>query len=277
MATVQELLRAARELPGESPGRDVEVLLGHCLGRPRAWLYAWPEAPVEGEGLARFESLLAQRRRGVPVAYLTGRREFWTLELAVDRHTLIPRPETESLVEWALALANPAQAAVLDLGTGSGAIALALASERPRWRLTAVDASEVALGVARANATRLGLQRVEFLLSDWYRAVAGRRFHLLLANPPYVGADDPHLAQGDLRFEPRAALVAPEEGMADLARLVRGAPAHLHPGGHLLLEHGCEQGEQVRRLLLEAGFSEVETRLDMAGRERVSGGRRRAQ
>ena len=277
MATVQELLRRAGELPGDEPRRDREILLGHCLDRSRTWLYAWPDAEVTEEQAARFRQLLALRRSGTPVAYLTGRREFWSLDLEVNPQTLIPRPETETLVEWALSLPLPAVAEVLDLGTGSGAIALALASERPRWRVSAVDASAGALQVARANAGRLGLQRVTFLASDWYAALAGRRFDLLVSNPPYIDPDDPHLARGDLRFEPRAALVAPGSGMADLARLAAGAPAHLRPGGWLLLEHGYGQGAPVRALLAEAGFLAVQTRRDLAGRERVSGGARDAE
>ena len=277
MATVQELLRRAGELPGDEPRRDREILLGHCLDRSRTWLYAWPDAEVTEEQAARFRQLLALRQSGTPVAYLTGRREFWSLDLEVNPQTLIPRPETETLVEWALSLPLPAVAEVLDLGTGSGAIALALASERPRWRVSAVDASAGALQVARANAGRLGLQRVTFLASDWYAALAGRRFDLLVSNPPYIDPDDPHLARGDLRFEPRAALVAPGSGMADLARLAAGAPAHLRPGGWLLLEHGYGQGALVRALLAEAGFLAVQTRRDLAGRERVSGGVRDAE
>lgn len=277
MATVQELLRLAGELPGDAPRREGEILLGHCLGRSRTWLYAWPDAEVSEEQAAKYGQLLAQRRGGAPVAYLTGRREFWSLDLEVSAQTLIPRPETETLVEWALALPLPDAAEVLDLGTGSGAIALALASERPRWRVWAVDASDGALQVARANAARLGLQRVTFLASDWYAALDGGRFDLLVSNPPYIDPDDPHLARGDLRFEPRAALVAPGSGLADLARLVTGAPRHLRPGGWLLLEHGWEQAPPVRALLSESGFVSVETRRDLAGRERVSGGCRDAE
>ena len=277
MATVQELLRRAGELPGDAPRREGEILLGHCLDRSRTWLYAWPDAEVSEEQAAQFGRLLAQRRRGTPVAYLTGRREFWSLELEVSPQTLIPRPETETLVEWALALPLPDDAEVLDLGTGSGAIALALASERPRWRMWAVDASEGALQVARANAGRLGYQRVTFLASDWYAALDGRRFDLLVSNPPYIDPDDPHLDRGDLRFEPRGALVASASGLADLAHLVAGATRHLRPGGWLLLEHGWEQAAPVRALLTKTGFRSIETRRDLAGRERVSGGCRDAE
>ena len=273
MASVRELLRRADQLHGDSPRRDAEVLLGHCLGRNRSWLYSWPEAEVAAGDEEQFLHLLGERQRGMPVAYLTGRREFWSLPLKVNEHTLIPRPETETLVQWALELSLPAAAAVLDLGTGSGAIALALASERPQWGVTAVDRSGEALQVARDNSRQLGLSEICWLRSDWYTGLAGARFDLLVSNPPYVEPADPHLEAGDLRFEPSSALVAGAGGLADLASIVDGAGDHLHPGGWLLLEHGFGQGPAVRRLLVEAGFSEVATRQDIGGQDRVSGGR----
>jgi release factor glutamine methyltransferase len=235
MATVQELLRAGSDLPTQCARRDVEILLGHCLNKPRSWLYTWPQKDVAPERAKHFEQLLAQRAKGLPVAYLTGERDFWTLRLAVNNATLIPRPETETVVSWALELPLPDTAAVVDLGTGSGAIALAVASERPAWQVTAVDVSVEALEVARANAVTADLQHVSFLLSNWYEALAGRRFNLLLANPPYIDRGDPHLDRGDLRFEPRAALVSPQGGFGDLRVLIAGAADSARPAFPLLM------------------------------------------
>jgi len=272
MATVQEALRCTADIPGDSPVRDVEILLGHCLGKPRAWLYTWPEHELDHATAGRFKALLQRRRAGEPVAYLVGRRDFWSLSMAVDASTLIPRPETETLVEWALALNLPDTAPVLDLGTGSGAIALALASERPGWDVTGVDASNGALALACRNARENHLQRVEFLVSDWYAAVADRRFGLVVSNPPYIEPGDTHLTQGDVRFEPPSALVAEEQGLADIRTIIESAPRHLQSGGWLLLEHGCDQGAAVRALLAERGFTGVATRRDLGSRERVTGG-----
>tara|TARA_R110002073_G_scaffold92997_3_gene217586 strand:- start:7153 stop:7986 length:834 start_codon:yes stop_codon:yes gene_type:complete len=272
MSTVQELLRSGADLPSDSARRDTEILLCHCLGKSRAWLYTWPEKTVAADCERRFTQLLAERRRGRPVAYLIGEREFWSLTLTVNEATLIPRPETETLVAWVLELALPDDARVLDLGTGSGAIALAVAAERPLWQVTAIDSSADALEVVRANAARHGLQRVSIVQSDWYQSVRHDRFDALLANPPYIDSGDPHLTRDDVRFEPRAALVSAQRGLADLRHLITGAPAQLREGGWLLLEHGFDQAQAVRSMLCGAGFSGVDTRCDAAGLERISGG-----
>ncbi|MEQ8515454.1 MAG: peptide chain release factor N(5)-glutamine methyltransferase [Chromatocurvus sp.] len=273
MATVQALLREASGLPSDDPRRDAEVLLGHCVQRPRSWLYAWGEQAVDDATAAHYRRLLAGRRSGVPVAYLIEQREFWSLSLRVTAATLIPRPDTECLVARALALPLPAVARVLDLGTGSGAIALALATERPDWRVVAVDADAAALAVARENAAALAPGRVELLQSNWFAALAAQRFDLVVANPPYIASADRHLDEGDLRFEPQGALVSGERGLDDLAHIIARAPSHLAADGFLLLEHGWEQAAEVGRLLTAAGFSDVTTCRDYGGNERVSGGR----
>lgn len=257
----------------DSPRADAEALLAHVLARPRSFLRAWPEVPIAPEAAARFLTLVERRMHGEPVAYLSGRRGFWTLELEVTPATLIPRPETERLVELALArLPDGQRLRVADLGTGSGAIALALAAERPQIEVTATDASPAALEIARANAARLGLGNVGFACGDWCAALTGC-FVLIASNPPYLAEADAHLDRGDLRFEPRTALAAGADGLSDLRRIIDSAAEHLAPGGWLLLEHGHDQGESVPTLLRAAGYHEVECVTDLAGRPRVSLGR----
>jgi len=266
------LLAQAADLPGDSPRLDAELLLASAIGKPRSHLLAWPERTVSRQQLTRYEELLGQRRRGIPVAYLLGRREFWNIELAVSDATLIPRSATETLVEWALALDVPAAASVLDLGTGSGAIALALAASRAAWAVTACDASTAALDVACDNAKQLQLERVEFVVSNWFANLKPRRFSLIVANPPYIAEQDPHLEAGDLRFEPRSALVAGVDGLSDIRRIAADAPVWLAPHAWLLIEHGAGQGEAVRAVLRDSGLQHIETRRDLEGHERVSGG-----
>lgn len=270
-ARVDTLLRAARVRlqPGEA-----ELLLAHVLERPHAWLYAHDDARVPDDLAERFAGMVQRREAGEPIAYLTGARGFWRFDLAVTPATLIPRPETERLVELALERISPAIGiSVADMGTGSGAIALALACERPRARVVASDVSADALAIARANARALNLDNVEFRQGDWWTALAGERFGLVASNPPYIAAGDPHLDEGDLRFEPAAALASGVDGLDAIRTIVAGAPAHLEPGGWLLLEHGWDQGAAVRRLLEHAGFADVATREDLEGRDRVTLGR----
>ena len=254
---------------------DAEILLAHVLGKDRTWLFTHADDPIEADAAAQFEALLARRRAGEPVAYLIGQRGFWRFDLEVTPDTLIPRADTECLVEQALArLPNDRPLRLLDLGTGTGAIALALATERPRANVVAVDLSPGAVAVARRNADRLGLAaRVEVREGAWFAPVAGERFDLIASNPPYIEADDPHLAEGDLRFEPRSALASGTDGLDDLRLIVRDAPAHLRPGGWLLVEHGWQQGAAVRALFDAAGFIEIGTERDLEGRDRVTLGR----
>lgn len=272
MTRVGALLRQAQERLTESPSAraDVEIFLSEILGRQRAWLRAFPETPVAAEQLQRFETMVARREQGEPVAYIIGQRGFWTLDLAVTADTLIPRPDTELLVETALELAADTAPAVLDLGTGSGAIALALAAERPAWQLTAVDRSVGALQVARLNGDNNRLKNVQFLQSDWFSALPEQRFGIIVSNPPYVAEGDVHLGQGDVRFEPRTALTSGADGLDDIRHIVAQAPEHLEPQGWLAFEHGYDQGAACRDILIQRGFTRVETRRDLGGHERVS-------
>jgi len=264
-------LKLAR-LPHASPRLEAETLLSFCLEQPRSHLYAWPQRGVPPEALSRFQRLLQRRLTGEPLAYLLGRREFWSLDLLVTPATLIPRPETELLVELALKLLpeHPPQR-VLDLGTGSGAIAAALAWERPGWGLTASDASPATLAVARHNFERLSLGNLRSFLGDWYQALPpGERFHLILSNPPYIPARDPHLGLGDLPWEPRSALAAGPDGLEAIRSIMAGAAERLEPDGWLLLEHGFDQGPSVRALAQQAGLREIRTHTDLEGLERAT-------
>lgn len=274
MATVADAIRdAASRLPGAEARMEAELLLAHALGKPRSWFYAHAGDVMQPREREAFQRLLQRRGEGEPVAQITGRRGFWSLDLTVTRDTLIPRPETELLVEAALArLPRTQPATVVDLGTGTGAIALAVASERPLADVTAVDASAAALEVARDNALEAGVP-VRLLQGDWFSPVAAERFDFVLSNPPYLPDGDPHLQQGDLRFEPRSALASGQDGLDAIRAITAAAPAHLNPGGWLMLEHGHDQGAAVRALLLQAGFTRVATERDLEHRERVTLGR----
>jgi len=271
VTTIRELLAAATA-PGETEARhEAEILLGHALERSRAWLFAHAGFVPDDAARLRFAQLLAARRRGEPVAYLIGHRGFWTLDLAVTPDVLIPRPETELLVELALERIPPdAEFRVADLGTGSGALALAIASERPHARVVATDASAAALAVARGNAQRLGIDNVEFAQGDWCAALGVRRFDLVVSNPPYIATGDAHLGQGDLRFEPSSALAAGADGLDAIRAIAAQARAHLEPGGWLFVEHGFDQGSVVRAVFAANGYADIATARDLEQRERVT-------
>lgn len=266
------------EAGSESPRLDAELLLGEVMGRERTWFYTWGDRELETEagveGIARFEGLLARRAEGHPVAHLLGRREFYGLTLACSPVTLIPRPDTEVMVECALELAEASAGRLLDLGTGTGAIALAFARHRPQWQVLGVDLVEEAVALARHNAEVLDIDNAEFRRSDWFSAVNEHDFALITANPPYLADDDPHLMLGDVRFEPRSALVADHAGLADFMHLIEAAPRHLTAGGYLMLEHGLMQGPEVRSALQSAGYIDVDTLEDLGGRERITLGKR---
>jgi release factor glutamine methyltransferase len=249
--------------------REARLLLAQATGFSEASVLAHPERELPPEAEARFLEFAARRARGEPIAYILGKKEFYGLALAVNPAVLIPRPETELLVELALACA-PTSA--LDLGTGSGAIALVLKRQLPRTHVVAVEASAAALAVARRNAAALALE-VDFRHGRWFEPVPGECFDVVVSNPPYVAEEDPHLDDGDLRFEPHDALVGGPDGLDAIREIIRGAPAHLKPGGRLLLEHGLGQDAAVKSLLLEAGLEGVTTWPDLAGIARVTGGR----
>lgn len=269
--TLADALQAART--AGLPAHEASLLLALVSGRNRTAQIAHPEAPLSPEAANRFKKLLADRLTGQPMAYLTGVREFYSLEFRVTPDVLIPRPETELLVDLALERAPPAAPGhLLDLGTGSGIIAISLSCQRPDLAMTAVDISAAALAVAAQNNTRLG-GHVQFLQSDWYSALPqGLRFDLIMSNPPYIPAGDPHLKQGDLRFEPAHALTDAADGLRHLRSIIQGAPACLQPDGWLLFEHGYDQAPACRQLLAAAGFSQIQSWPDLAGIERVSGG-----
>mgnify|MGYP001577963540 CR=1 FL=1 len=270
MLSIESLLNHANLPESPTPRLDAELLLAHALGKSRSYLHTWPERELPAELIATFEACVARRRSGEPVAYILGRQGFWSLELDVANHTLIPRPDTELLVETALALLPTTPLAVLDLGTGSGAIALALACERPVWQVVGVDRVPEAVALASGNRERLQLNNAVFAESHWFAALAGQRFALIVSNPPYIAAADPHLSQGDVRFEPSSALVAGIDGLDDIRQIIQQAPEHLNAAGWLLLEHGFDQAEAVRDLLDKRGFVQVQSRRDLGGHQRIS-------
>ncbi|BFI70568.1 peptide chain release factor N(5)-glutamine methyltransferase [Yersinia pseudotuberculosis] len=262
-------LAAARFTHSDSPKRDAEILLSFVTGKARTYLLAFGETEITAEHLLWLETLANRREQGEPIAYLVGEREFWSLPLSVSSATLIPRPDTECLVEQALARLPSMPCRILDLGTGTGAIALALASERRDCAVIAVDINADAVALARHNAKKLAIDNVCFLQGSWFEPVSGR-FALIASNPPYIDANDPHLNEGDVRYEPHSALVAAAEGMADLAAIVSQAPGYLEPGGWLMLEHGWQQANAVQERLKNSGFSAVMTCKDYGNNDRVT-------
>ena len=271
MLKVRDALQAAAQRLGERV--DAEVLLAYALSKSRSWLIAHADDLLPAEHASAYAVLVEQREAGEPVAYITGRRGFWSLDLEVTPATLIPRPETELLVELVLQLLPIDKAArVLDLGTGTGAIALAIARERPRAQVTATDASVDALAVAQRNAQRHDIRNVSFAHGDWFAPLGDQRFDVIVSNPPYIESHDPHLNQGDLRFEPITALASGADGLDDIRRIIVDAPRHLASEAWLLFEHGWNQGEAVHMLLRNASFTKVSTTRDLEQRDRVTAG-----
>ncbi|MBM7072845.1 peptide chain release factor N(5)-glutamine methyltransferase [Shewanella sp. 202IG2-18] len=264
----QELMKTS-----DSAQLDAEVCLQHCLNKNRTYLYTWPDKALNQEQWQQFSLMISKRKTGMPVAHIIGEREFWSLPFLVNDTTLIPRPDTEILVETALNLTLPEEARVLDLGTGTGAIALALASERPKWQITAIDKIEDAVKLAQLNRQNLSLPHVEILQSDWFSAVAEQQFDLIVSNPPYIDEDDHHLGEGDVRFEPQSALTAAEHGFADLYFIAEHAKNHLNSNGYLLMEHGYQQGIELREKLEELGYNNVGTVRDFGSNERCTLGK----
>ncbi|WP_298622827.1 peptide chain release factor N(5)-glutamine methyltransferase [uncultured Legionella sp.] len=254
---------------------DAELLLIHVINKNRAYLYAHPEVLLSQEQLEAYQQLVAKRAAGTPIAYLTGFRDFWSLNLKVNEHTLIPRHETELLVELILDLVpDLSNTVILDMGTGSGAIALAIAQERPHWKITACDFSQEALKIAEENAERHKITNISFYHSDWFEHLPPQKYHAIVSNPPYIAEQDPHLNQGDIRFEPLSALASGQEGLADLQYIIQHSFEYLLPDGLLLLEHGYDQKSQLRAILDKSGYKNVRCWQDIQGQDRVSGGKR---
>ena len=251
---------------------DAEVLLAHCLSQPRSHLKAWPEKPVSNTVCERFFDLIEQRQKQMPVAYLTGSREFWSRDFIVSPDVLIPRPDTECLIEQCLPLINGRPCQLLDLGTGSGVIAITLALECPTTRIIATDASEAALALAKINADIHQVNNIQFLLSDWFGQVPEQGFDIIVSNPPYIAPTDSHLQQGDVQHEPKSALIAENHGLADIQEIAGQAGRYLKNRGHLLIEHGFQQQNEVQQIFIDAGFQYVKTHHDLAGNPRITSG-----
>lgn len=278
MSTIKTLLaNAANTLTShsDSPLLDAQVLLGFVLDKPRTYLCAWCDNTITDQQLIAFEALIKQRQQGTPIAYLTGTREFWSRDFTVTPDVLIPRPDTELLIELSLELIPKNQAVkLIDLGTGSGIIAVTLAAERPNTHVTAVDASLAALAVAKHNAQHHQLTNIEFYQSDWFANVPKSLFDLVISNPPYIDSDDEHLQQGDVRFEPKTALIAADQGLCDIQIIADKARSYLKPAGHLLIEHGYNQAPQVQAIFNALAYDKVQSYRDLSGQSRVTYGQK---
>jgi len=276
LQTVQTLLNKATELltaTSDTAILDAEVLLCYCLTKNRSFLRAWPEHQPSADQVERFKELLAQRQQGMPVAYLTGKREFWSREYRVGPDVLIPRPDTELLIELSLEfLRENKPHKIIDLGTGSGILAITLAAEKPLSNVIACDISQAALDIAGENAEQLHVKNIRFFTSCWFDAVTENDFDLVISNPPYIAGDDPHLQQGDVRFEPQTALISAEQGLKDIRLIAEQARRHLKSGGHLLVEHGYNQQAEVQTLFKQLNYRQVTTHHDLAGNPRVTSG-----
>jgi len=274
MTIAQALTKTQQQLANSDTARlDAELLLAHVIGRDRVYLFTWPERELASVQETCLAQLAGRRIQGEPIAYIVGKKEFWSLTLDVNSTTLIPRPETELLVELALQKLPADGCKIIDLGTGTGAIALALAKERPQWQVIASDETAQIVELAKANACALGLEKITFVVSDWFDNLVEKDFDLVISNPPYVDADDVHLSQGDVRFEPKSALVAAKQGLFDIETIIANAKGYLKPQGWLMLEHGYNQGESVRNIFADNSYVHIETCCDLAGHERVTIGR----
>ncbi|MES9857532.1 MAG: peptide chain release factor N(5)-glutamine methyltransferase [Sedimenticola sp.] len=273
---LKQASRTLRKIAADGARLEAELLLTNVLDKARSYLFAWPEQELTSDQLNRFKTLINQRLDGRPIAYITGKREFWSLEFKVTPDTLIPRPDTETLVERALELIpSDATFHIADIGTGSGAIAAAVASERPLTRITASDKSTTALAVAKGNFKQLNLPNIRAAEGHWCHALTeGERFHLILSNPPYIPESDPHLERDGLPWEPQKALTAGVDGLDDIRQIIDQTPQHLQDGGRLLLEHGPDQGSAVRQLMRDGDFQDVVTHRDLGDRERVTEGKK---
>ncbi|MDB2384230.1 peptide chain release factor N(5)-glutamine methyltransferase [Endozoicomonas sp.] len=270
LAKATQRLSSPTSSSSDTARLDAELLLSHVLQKSRSYLFTWPDKALSDEDSAAFHLHIEQRFSGLPVAYLTGQKAFWTLDLQVNAHVLIPRPDTELIVELALSQTLPDNAVAADLGTGSGAIALAMATERPNWRIYATDQSVGALATAANNAAKHDIENVTFLSGNWCQALGNKRPHIIVTNPPYIRQDDHHLQQGDVRFEPSSALTSGADGLNDIRHIVKESVRQLLPGGWLLIEHGFEQGQAVADLLDENKYRLIRTEKDLAGHDRVT-------